>query len=60
MTIAAHKRAHSVEKGGAGVLHEMPEIRNLDGIRKGLGGGFAIAELRRSAKSRIERNPEPR
>lgn len=35
----AHRFAHSAEEGGAGVLHEMPAISDLERMGKRLAGG---------------------
>lgn len=38
-----HRFAHRIEECAAGVLHEVPAVGDLDGMRKRPGGGFAIS-----------------
>ena len=39
----AHRLPHRVEKGGAGVLHQVPAIRHLKRLRRAFGHRVAIA-----------------
>ena len=41
-TDLAHRFADGIEEGPAGVLHQMPTIRDLYRVRQGLCCGFAI------------------
>jgi hypothetical protein len=38
-----HRLAYGVEERLGGVVHEMPTIRDLDGVRQRLGDGLAVA-----------------
>ena len=42
-TDLAHGFPHGVEKGAAGVLHEMPTVGDLGGVRQRLGCGQRVA-----------------
>ena len=39
----AHRSAHGIEKGPAGILHETPTVGDLHGIRQGLRNDLTIA-----------------
>jgi hypothetical protein len=38
-----HRFANGIEEGSTGVLHQMPAIRDLHGVRQGFGCRFAIS-----------------
>lgn len=57
----AHRFAHGAEEGGAGVLHEMPAIGNLEGVGKRPAGGERKAAAAVSGdNSDLRLSSEPR
>jgi len=38
-----HRRAYGIEEGAAGILHQVPAVGDLGGVRQGLGRRQGIA-----------------
>ncbi len=49
----SHRPAHGIEEASAGILHEVPTVGDLDGLRQSTGDGLAISTPRSRATIRI-------